>query len=48
LHFGVPAAGVVAEMDAGLEQLPQGNDGHRHISFPSPVDPPRVVRVAFC
>ncbi len=35
-HTGVPAAGVVAEMDAGLEELAQGEIGHRHgwRSFP--------------
>ena len=29
-HRRVPAAGVVAEMDAGFEQLAQGEFGHRH------------------
>ena len=28
LHLGVPAAGLVAEVDACLEQLAHGDDGH--------------------
>src|SRR5207248_11469940 len=28
LHLRVPAAGLVAEMDSGLEQLSHGDDGH--------------------
>ena len=42
-HARVPAAGVVAEMDAGFEQLAQGELGHRHgrdLSF-RPVEPPQ-------
>ena len=29
-HRWIPAAGVVAEMDAGFEQLAHGEFGHRH------------------
>ena len=29
LHLRVPAAGLVAEMDPGLEQVLHGNNGHR-------------------
>jgi len=28
LHLGVPAAGLVTEVDAGLQELTHGNDGH--------------------
>jgi hypothetical protein len=30
LHLRVPAAGVVAEMDAGFQKLAHGKGGHRH------------------
>ena len=33
-HRGVPAAGVVAEVDAGFEQLAHGEVGHRHGAGP--------------
>ena len=42
-HARVPAAGVVAEMNAGFEQLAHGEFGHRHgrvLSY-RPVVPPR-------
>ena len=35
LHLRVPAAGLVSEVDTGLEQLAHGDDCHRGSPFPS-------------
>ena len=31
LHLRVPSAGLVAEVDPGLQELSHGNDGHRYV-----------------
>ena len=41
LHLRVPPTGLVTEVDAGVEQISQGNI--RHV-FSSPVKPPRLPR----
>src|SRR5690606_25188878 len=42
-HLRVPAAGVVAEMNARLEQLAHGEAWQSHASDPFPVGPPRAL-----
>ena len=46
LHLRVPAAGLVPEVDAALEQLPHGDDGHGrgHSSSPRAAAPGVTVR----
>jgi hypothetical protein len=44
LHFWIPTARIVAEVNASFKKLPQRYDGHRHVYFPFPVNPPRIVQ----
>jgi hypothetical protein len=43
LHLGVPAVGLMSEMNACFEQLAHSKFWHSHGRVPSPVDPPRMV-----
>ena len=49
-HLGIPAAGLVAEVNAGLEQLPHGDGGHAwsscSVASSAGPDPDRVARAS--